>query len=39
MSVELLPNGEEISVIHSNRKELVLLYVIHLVVRSIKRQS
>ena len=39
MSVELLPNGEDISVIKSNREELVSLYVIHLLVRSIERQS
>ena len=39
MSVELLPNGEDISVINSNREEFVSLYVIHLLVKSVERQS
>lgn len=32
MSVELLPNGEDISAINSNREEFVSLFVIHLLV-------
>jgi len=37
-SVELLPNGEDISVTNFNREQFVSLYVNHLLVKSVERQ-
>ena len=37
-SIELLPNGENISVTNSNREQFVALYVNHLLVKSVERQ-
>ena len=36
--MELLPNGENVSVTNSNREQFVALYVNHLLVKSVERQ-
>lgn len=38
MSVELVPDGENIAVTNSNRERFVSLYVDHLLVKSVERQ-